>query len=200
LALSAPDGQERVSARVIGGAGSVGVSDEQARMSVLLSQTPHGGMVAAYTSEGKPAAVMDVQENGGRIGVTSEDGQVRAGLTRDKEGGGLIAAMGEDGGVQTALISHKEGGRITVMGPENTTLVAIAATPDGGKLAIYNDLGILRAMLHVLEEGGRLDIQWAGSPAAVLAANEHGGTLVVLDPEGEIRGSVPEAEDAEEEE
>jgi hypothetical protein len=102
--------------------------------------------------------------------------------------------MGDDGGVQAALISHKEGGRITVMGPENTTLAAMAATPDGGKVAIYNDLGILRAMLHVLDEGGRLDIQWAGSPAAFLAADEHGGGFVALDPEGNVRGSVPDGD------
>ena len=105
--------------------------------------------------------------------------------------------MGEDGGVQTALLSHKEGGRITVMGPDNTTLAAIAATPDGGKIAIYNDLGILRAMIHVLEEGGRFDIQWAGAPAAMLAASEAGGTLVLLDPEGHVRGSVPEMDGGE---
>ena len=53
-------------------------------------------------------------------------------------------------------------------------------------------LGILRGMLHVLEEGGRLDLQWAGSPAAFLAADENGGGLVLLDPEGNVRGSLPE--------
>jgi hypothetical protein len=48
-------------------------------------------------------------------------------------------------------------------------------------------------MLHVLDEGGRLDIQWAGAPAAFLAADEKGGGLVLLDPEGHLRASVPES-------
>jgi hypothetical protein len=89
---------------------------------------------------------------------------------------------------------QNEGGRIAVVGPEEKVLAGMAASATGGSVAIFNDLGIYRGLLHIQDDGGRLDLHWAGTPAVVLRADEAGGEITALDPQGGVRGRLPGAD------
>ena len=84
-----------------------------------------------------------------------------------------------------------QGGRAAVVGLDDQVLAAMHATAAGGSVAIFNDLGIYRSWLHVQDDGGRLDLHWAGTPAVVLRADETGGDIAVLNPQGGLRASLP---------
>ena len=78
-----------------------------------------------------------------------------------------------------------------MFGPENKLQASLAAGDQGGGLIVNDDLGINRASIMVIHDGGQLQLNWAGCPGVLLGAAEEGGRMVLLDPDGGTRARLP---------
>ena len=138
--------------------------DDNIRVSVVGSE--HGGYFNTYT-DGKVAAALCTNEDGGTVAAYGKDGKSFVLLGID-EHGGAVRAYGKDGAAQAALSSDEHGGAVRVHGKD-------------GKVAVK---------LHTGKHGGHVNTYKDGKVAVRLYTNDHGGGVVAFGKDGQIAGGV----------
>lgn len=158
---------------------------------VALGADKDGGELILRTPDGEhPAVVLDVEENGGRIGVLSSTGPKV--IARCEAEGGALLVQGDGEQVQGIFQAQNAGGALHLMGTDGARRVSALAPDEGGVVTIFNDANALRGSLSIHDDHGQLIIQSSGGDiAARLAGSDKGGTLLLFDEDGQIHPILP---------
>ena len=77
--------------------------------------------------------------------------------------------------------------------PEGLAQFQLGAPFDaGGRLILYNEIGVERLTFQTDKDGGLIQLLHGGTLAASLAATPQGGVLCTLDPEGVVTATLPD--------
>jgi hypothetical protein len=172
-------------------AGALSIRHSGENAPIVLQAQQGGAGVYLNDAEGRPRAVIQVDEEGahfeiwnkqrqvvvsigetndgaGEIYVAGADGKPRAGL-KVTPVGGAVSAQNADGHINTLMIGKGDGGTIVVADADGHPLVEIAAITGQGTVAVK---------------------QASGAQAAALTSDESGGALAVFDSEGRPRQTL----------
>jgi hypothetical protein len=168
--------------------GTLSIRHSSGKASIVLQAEQGGTGVRLIDTEGRPRAVIEVDEDGahveiwnkqrqlvvsigetkdgaGEIYIAGADGKPRAGL-KVTPAGGAVSAQNTDGHINTLMIGREDGGTIIVADADGHPLVEIAAITGRGTVAIKRT---------------------SGAEAAALTSDEGGGALAIFDNEGRPR-------------
>ncbi|MDB6172612.1 MAG: hypothetical protein JWL59_1923 [Chthoniobacteraceae bacterium] len=190
--LFSPEGNKSISIDALPTGGLITLSNPEGNNCGFLSAGAEGGMFGLHPPK-KPASDGIILT--GRLDeaavLVGQEGKVLGWFGRNEGGGKVIVrASGEsDGNAQ--LFAHPHGANLLLQGADGLLQAGFGTTPDGGQLAIYNELGIERAHLAVARDGGALKLNWGGTMAVAALGTDHGGAIVTYDEDGEVRASLP---------
>jgi len=115
------------------------------------------------------------------------------------ETGGQVTAYGsaENPGF-AALCGQTASASVTISTADGTTLAGMGANDYGGQLTLNNDLGFPRLFMGTHEESSVITLNYTGQKGLALAAGPTGGFVTAHDSAGNLRASLPAADDIEE--
>lgn len=174
FALADPAGQPAITAKSISGSANFTIHPPGQPDPQLTTFADSEGLRTLLLKEGHPLIILGHNnECGGSLyvgGPTAESGQV-----------------------------HLQGGPVTgslaLATADGTALLTLDSAPDGGRLAINNDLGFQRILLTTIQESSALVLNHTGQRGVMVGAGPEGGAITVHDTEGRVRATLPEADD-----
>jgi hypothetical protein len=165
-----------------------------------LTMNGRGGALILDQSNGKPGIFMHGSDKGGEVALLSPDSGptvvLAASSGAEEDRAPIVALLDAQGNNLVHIGAHdqRQYGHVVVRGPENIVFASLNAQASGGELNISNEFGISRARITTVDDGGVMTLQWAGSAGAGILATDQGGAVIVYNPDGSVRATVPAPE------
>ena len=119
-----------------------------------------------------------------RMEIIDSKGNIVLAASGDASGGRLDVWK-SDGCNALRIGSNEHGGDIALWNCQSKTVAGMFATDSGGELAIWDNNGGRSARVHDTGTGGAIELLQASKPRAHLAATANGGTMGLMDLEGQ---------------
>lgn len=193
--------------------GSVSLSDAQGKERLALRQSDQGPFLALKTGEDKTHVMLSCFDGQGELDLESPEGAVTALKTHK---GGSSLSMTNAQGKLTLYAGHLDGktavhlqptdeenaavslftqadgeGAVMVSAKDGYRRAALSAAKDGGQLLLFNDLGLERALVACVQDGGAVRLSWGGTMSVAALARHEGGAVIVNDAEGKPAATLP---------
>jgi hypothetical protein len=173
-------------------ASMVTVTDDETEAGATITTDKQGGKLFVHKSGGKTGALVNCDEHGGTFSIMeTEKNRVPLHLGLDNEQRAVVRLQNADNSTGVVLFTHEHGGSVLVNGSDGVIHAGVAAGEQGGRLTVFSELGIERATVRSMDDGGQTILKWGGINMLVGAATERGGGMVVTDHDGKTIASFP---------
>jgi hypothetical protein len=234
LLLHAPDEKSTVSLYSTQQGGHVRVHGASGKTAAELTAEPHGGAVLVCDGAGKERAAMrmlpagplvmlrdtdnkplmnlsavngtgalhlfntagaftslEMQGQGSRLAMLDEAKKIQLFMGHGAGRAALHLQPGDEQSSVVGIVTTEQGGVVMVSAADGIRRAGLAASADGGQVCVFNDLGIERALIGTMGDGGMFKLNWGGTPGVVAAVTEKGGLIAVNDADGNARMTMP---------
>lgn len=136
-------------------------------------------------------SIGETKDGAGEIFVASADGKPRAGI-KAHELGGIVSAQNSAGQTNVLMLGKDQGGTFVVADAQGRPVAEITTVDGEGIVSIKGKAGFQMAYMGCDENRGVVAVlNKEGDQAAALTSTDKGGTLVLFDPKGEPKVSLP---------
>ncbi len=184
------EGRERADLRMMEGGPMLVLRNEAKQPALTLAGIKGEGVMHLHNPAGA-LTVLQVTSAGSALSMLDAEKKVQFHAGHGDGKVGLHLLPHADANSAVALITTPFGGAVQVSAPDGGRRAGVCAAPDGGQLSVFNDLGIERALIGSMGDGGLLRLNWGGTMGVAATATDKGGLLVVNDAEGNAAGTFP---------
>jgi hypothetical protein len=169
-------------------AGDLSIRHSGEKAAIVLQAQQGGAGVHLNDTEGRPRAVIQVDEEGAHFEIWNKQQQVVVSIGETKDGAGEIYVAGADGKPRAGLKVTPVGGAISAQNADGRINTLMIAKGDGGTIVVADADGRPLVEIAATEARGIVAIKQAsGAQSAALTGDESGGALTVFDQEGRPR-------------
>lgn len=196
ISVCAPDGTPRAVMHSGDGEGEIGILNPALEVIARLTTTPEGGSVGILRNDGKRAIVMIPSAQGNGLLVYKPDGGEGVTLlTADTTSMILCGDVRADTGAPpaVAMIGMPDGsGTMRICEKSGSPAVTLSANGEGGVMEIHAvDSPGTPLRFSVVKGGGHIGLNHgAGNGRVLLAASQHGATILAGGGDTEPRDAV----------
>lgn len=183
-------GKERAAIRMLTTGPLVMLRDTDYKPLMNLSAVNGTGALHLFNTAGAFTS-LEMQGQGSRLAMLDEAKKIQLFMGHGAGRASLHLQPGDEQSSVVGIATTEQGGVMMVSAADGIRRAGLAASADGGQVCVFNDLGIERALIGTMGDGGMFKLNWGGTPGVVAAVTEKGGLIAVNDAEGNARMTMP---------